>query len=56
MPKKGEYVKPLNFGKTIKSKGMIDADFESVVVSKYKAKQNPEESYRNKLVTIVAIN
>ena len=39
---------------------LIYADFESIFVSKYNGKQNPEKSYtnkyQNKLVVVMAIN
>ena len=48
MPKKGEYAKFKNFGRTIKSLFMIYADFESILVPEDNWKQNPNESYTSK--------
>ena len=47
-PKKGEYIKFINFGRKIKSPFMINADFKSILVPEYNGKQNPNENYTNK--------
>ena len=54
MPKKGEYVKFKNFERKIESPFMIYADFESILVSEYNGKQNPNESCTNKCQKHVA--
>ena len=54
MPKKGEYVKFINFERKIKSLFMIYADFESILVLEVNGRQNPKESYTNKYQKHVA--
>ena len=49
MPKKGEYVKFKKYEKKIKSPFIIYADFEKILVPEDNRKQNPKESYINKL-------
>ena len=56
MPKKGKYVKFRNYERKIKSSSIICADFESILVPEYNGKQNPEESYTNMLLAVMAIN
>ena len=41
MAKKGEYIKFKNFGRKIKSPFRTYADFESILASEDKEKQNP---------------
>ena len=41
MPKKGEYIKFKNFGRNLKSPFRTYADFESILASEDKEKQNP---------------
>ena len=54
MPKKGEYIKFKNFGRKIKSPFRTYADFESILASEDKEKQNPNQSYTNKYQKHVA--
>ena len=56
MPKKGEYVKFINFERKIKSPFMIYADFEGILVPEDNGKQNLNESYTNKYQRHVACN
>ena len=48
MPRKGEHVKFKNYERKIKSRFIIYADFESILVSEDNGKPDPEESYKNK--------
>ena len=48
MPKKDEYVKFKYFGRKIKPPFIIQADFESILVSEDNRKQNSEQTYTNK--------
>ena len=56
MPKKGEYVRLKNFERKIKSRFMIYADFESILVPENNRKQNPNEFYTYKYQKHVACN
>ena len=48
MPKKGEYIKSKNSGRKIKSRFIIYADFESILVPEDNEEQNLYEAYTNK--------
>ena len=48
MPNEGEYVKFKSFEGKIKSPFIVYEYFESILVSKYSRKLNPNESYTNK--------
>ena len=48
MPKKGEYAKFKNFGRTIKSPFMIYVGFKSILVPEDNGKQNLNESYTSR--------
>ena len=54
MPKKREYVEFKNFEIKVKSTFIIYADFESILVTEDKGKQNPNELYKNKYQTHIA--
>ena len=49
MPKKGEYVKFKNYERKIKSQFIIYANFESTLLPQDNGRQNPGESYANRL-------
>ena len=48
MPEKSKYIKFKNHDRKVKSLFIIYADFESILMSEYNGKQNPEESYTEK--------
>ena len=54
MPKKGAYIKFKSYKRKLKSSFIIDADFESILVSEDNGKQNSEESYTKKYQQHVA--
>ena len=54
MPKKSEYIKFKNFGRTIKSPFMVYADLGSILVPEDNGKQNPNDFYTNKYQKHVA--
>ena len=54
MSQKGKYIKFKNFRRKIKSPFMIEADFESILVSEDNGKQNPNKSSTNKYQKHVA--
>ena len=54
MPKKGEYIKFKNYERKIKSQLILQATFESILMSENNGKQNPEESYTNKYGKVIA--
>ena len=60
MPKKGKYVKFKNNQRKIKSRFIIWAGLEPILVSEYNANQNPEEPYTDEyqkvLLVVMAVN
>ena len=54
MPKKDEYITFKNYEMKIKSRFIIYADFESILVPENNGKQKPEESYTNKYQKYIA--
>ena len=55
MPKNGEHIRFKNYERKIKS-FMIYEDFESTLVPEYNGRQNPNESYADILLVVMATN
>ena len=54
IPKKDEYIKFKTFGRKMKSLFLVHANFESILPSENKGKQNPNDSYTKKYQKHVA--